>query len=62
MRPILKLGSLCILTLVVSLAGQRPAQAVGSCVCNTNQDCYICTGGHPDSIACFHHKCEYLPG
>ena len=60
MRPILKLGIFCVVTLAVSLAGQRPAQAF--CACKTNQDCYICTGGHPDSIACFQHRCIPLPG
>jgi hypothetical protein len=27
----------------------------------TNHDCYICTGGHPDSVACFNHRCSDLP-
>jgi hypothetical protein len=60
MRPILKLGILCVVTLAISLAAQRPVQAF--CVCMVNQDCYLCTGGHPDSVACFNHRCVPLPG
>ena len=60
MRSILrKLCSLPVLALVISLTGQHSAQAF--CFCNTNQDCYLCTGGHPDSIACFNHRCVGLP-
>jgi hypothetical protein len=56
-----KLCILPVLALVVLLSGQHSAQAVGSCTCYTNQDCYLCTGGHPDSVACYKHRCIYLP-
>jgi hypothetical protein len=54
-----KLLILPVLALAVSLSGQRPAQA--ACFCYTNGDCYLCTGGHPDSVACFNHRCVGLP-
>jgi hypothetical protein len=61
MRPIFKkLCVLPVLALVFALSGRPAAQA--SCFCFTNQDCYLCTGGHPDSVACFNHRCVGLPG
>jgi hypothetical protein len=60
MRPIFrKLCILPVLALVLSLSGRQAAQAF--CTCNTNQDCYICTGGHPDSVGCLNHRCVGLP-